>query len=89
MFGQRPPPVAGDKRSIMREVALAYRRADRAAKAEGCLLPEHQRRGYEAARAKYLELDPDAPADRLAAAARVSEMIAYAMAPTRIGFGGS
>ena len=79
MFSQKLPPVSQDKRSIMREVALAYRRAERAAKAEGCLPPEHHRRGYEAARVKYLELDSDAPADWLEAAARVSEMIAYAI----------
>jgi hypothetical protein len=36
-------------------------------------------RAYEAARAKYLELDADAPSDRLEASARVSEMIAFAI----------
>jgi hypothetical protein len=79
MFGQKPPSVPEDKRAIMREVALAYRREGRRATAEGAGPPEMEHRAYEAARSKYLELDPDALADWLEASARVSEMIAFAI----------
>jgi hypothetical protein len=79
MFEQKPPAVPADKRAIMREVALAYRRVGRRATAAGAKPPEVEHRAYEAARAKYLELDPDAPSDRLEASARVSEMIAFAI----------
>ena len=58
MAGPPPPPVADDKRAIMREVALTYRRVGRAAQAEGAKPPEWHRRAYEAGHAKYVELDP-------------------------------
>jgi hypothetical protein len=41
----------------MREVALTYRRETRAAQAEGAKPPEQHHRVYEAAHAKYVELD--------------------------------
>src|ERR1700723_3356724 len=61
MFGIPPPPIPADKRSIMREVALTYRRVGRAAKAAGLSPPEYQSRAVEAALAAYWRLDPDAP----------------------------
>jgi hypothetical protein len=79
MSDQKPSLVPADKHSIMREVALTFRRVGRQATAEGCGPPEVHHRAYEAARAKYLELDADAPSDRLEASARVSEMIAFAI----------
>lgn len=79
MFGPRPEKIAQDKRAIMREVALTYRRIDRAAKAQGASPPEHHAAAYEAAIAAYLRLDPDAPQDRLEASSNVSAMIANAI----------
>jgi hypothetical protein len=79
MAGPPPPEVAEDKRAIMREVALTYRRVDRLAKAEGAKPPEQHHRAYEAAHAKYVELDPDAPADRLDQSRIVTNMIATAI----------
>jgi hypothetical protein len=79
MAGPPPPEVAEDKRDIMREVALTYRRETRAAQAEGAKPPEQHHRAYEAAHAKYVELDPEAPADRLAQSGVVSNMIAHAI----------
>lgn len=79
MYGPRPEKIAPDKRAIMREVALTYRRVDRALKAEGATPPEHHAAAYEAAMAAYLRLDPDAPTDRLEASAIVSTMIAHAI----------
>ena len=54
-------------RAIMREVALSYRRETRAAQTEGAKPPD---RAYEAAHAKYMKLDPDAPPYRRAVAHR-------------------
>jgi hypothetical protein len=74
-----PPEVADDKRDIIREVALTYRRETRAAQVEGAKPPEQHHRAYEAAHAKYVELDPDAPSDRLAGSRIVANMIANAI----------
>ena len=79
MFGPRPEEIAEGKSAIMREVALTYRRVDRARKAEGATPPEQHAAAYEAAMAAYLRLDPDAPADRLEASGIVSTMIAHAI----------
>ena len=79
MFGQRRTTPSEEKRSITRQVALTYRRVARAAQAEGAKPPEWHHRAYEAAMAEYLALDPDAPAERLAASRIVSEMIAFAI----------
>jgi hypothetical protein len=76
MAGAPLSPIANDKRAIMREVALTYRRVDRALKAQGASPPEHHEAAYQAAVDAYLRLDPDAPADRLEAAGIVSLMIA-------------
>jgi hypothetical protein len=76
---RRPPPVGEVPREVMRAVALAYRREDRRAKAEGCRPPEQHRRAYEVAHAMYLRLDPDAPPGRLAASAIVTALIANAI----------
>jgi hypothetical protein len=51
--------VADDKRAIMREVALTYRRETRAAQAEGAKPPEQHHCAFEAAHATYVDLDPD------------------------------
>ena len=75
----RPEPVADDKRNVMREVALAYRRADRAGKRAGLSPPEYNALATTAAMETYLRLDPDAPPDRLAASAMVNRMIALAI----------
>jgi hypothetical protein len=61
----------------MREVALAYRRAGRAAKAEGASPPEYERQAVEAAVAVYRRHDPDS--DRLEAARIALLMIANAI----------
>lgn len=74
-----PPAIPEQKRSILREVALAYRRAYREGKAVGLSPPEYQRRAVDAALAAYLRLDPDAPADRLEASAMANLMIANAI----------
>jgi hypothetical protein len=64
----------------MREVALAYRRANRAARYANCSPPEIERVRDEAAHETYRRLVPDAPADRLAVSAIIIPMIAYAIA---------
>lgn len=79
MYGPRPEKIAPDKRAIMREVALTYRRVGRAEKADGASPPECEHAAYEAAMAAYLRLDPDAPTDRLKASGIVSTMIANAI----------
>jgi hypothetical protein len=79
MFSPRPEKIAEDRQTIMREVALTYRRIDRALKAQGASPPEHHAAAYEAAMAAYRRLDPDAPADRLEASSIVSTMIANAI----------
>jgi hypothetical protein len=43
-----PPPVADDKRTIMREVALTYQRETRASQAEGTRPPKQHHRTHEA-----------------------------------------
>lgn len=79
MFGPPPEKISEDKRAILREVALTYRRVDRALKAQGASPPEHHHAAYEAAVAAYLRLDPDAPKERREASAIVSAMIAHAI----------
>ena len=71
-IGVSPPPVAATDRAILRDVALAYRRARRAG--------DMDRPARDAAIDRYLELRPAAAADRLAASARVGQMIASAVA---------
>jgi hypothetical protein len=73
------PTVPDDKRGIMREIALTYRRTYRQAKAEGCTPPQYQERAVTAAFAAYLRLDPDAPKDRLEASGIANQMIAVAI----------
>jgi hypothetical protein len=79
MAGPPPPEVADDKRAIMREVALTYRRETRAAQAARAKPSEQHHRAYEAAHAKYVELDPEAPSDRLVQSRIVTNMIANAI----------
>ena len=71
-IGFTPPPVAAMDRTILHEVALAYRRARRA----GDLDPNAR----DAAIDRYLERRPGAAQDRLAASARVAHLIANAVA---------
>jgi hypothetical protein len=73
------PPVPEEKRAIMREVALTYRRETRAGIAAGLSPPEHHERAIEAAYAAYRRLDPDAPKDRLEMSHKANVMIANAI----------
>jgi len=66
-----PEHLPAHQRAILREVALAYRRAKRAGMAEhGC---------YEAALATYRRLDPKAAQDQIDASYQVGVMIAAAV----------
>ena len=67
-----PAPIPPADRAILREVALAYRRARRAGDMD---CPAR-----DAAIDRYLELRPDTAQDRVAASARVAQLIANAVA---------
>jgi hypothetical protein len=66
-----PSHFPTEQRSVLRAVALAYRRAYRAGGSQGeC---------HDAALREYRRLCPDAPADDLAASGEVNRMIAAAI----------
>jgi hypothetical protein len=75
----RPVHTPEELRSIQREVALAYRRAGRAAKLEGLAPPEMEATALDAAHATYRRLVPDAPPTRLEVSEIVNVMIANAI----------
>jgi hypothetical protein len=66
-------------RDIAREVALTYRRVGRAGKAAGLSPPEYEEAAVTAAIAKYQELDPTAPREKVEASATALLMIANAI----------
>ena len=66
-----PANFPTERRSVLRTVALAYRRAYRAGGSQGeC---------HDAALREYRRVCPDAPADQLAASREVNRMIAAAI----------
>ena len=56
-----PPPIPEDKRDIMREVALTYRRVRRANVAAGMTIQDAHRLATDACIAAYQRLDASAP----------------------------
>src|SRR6266404_2388668 len=67
----RPPTVTDAEKPLRRHVAMAYRTAREA-------MLSHED-AIDAAEAVYFEAHPEAMADRLAASARVNELIASAI----------
>jgi hypothetical protein len=67
----RPPTVTDAEKPTRRQVAMAYRTAREA-------MLSHES-AIDAAKAIYVEAHPEAVADRLAASARVNELIASAI----------
>src|SRR5258707_8833625 len=67
----RPPTVTDAEKPLRRQVAMAYRTAREA-------MLSHED-AIDAAEAVYFEAHPEALADRLAASARVNELIASAI----------
>jgi hypothetical protein len=67
----RPPTVTEAEKPLRRRVAMAYRTAREA-------MLSHEAAG-DAAEAVYFKAHPEAMADRLAASARVNELIASAI----------
>jgi hypothetical protein len=66
-----PPTVTDAEKPLRRQVAMAYRTAREA-------MLSHEA-AIDAAEAVYFEAHPEAAADRLAASARVNELIASAI----------
>jgi hypothetical protein len=74
-----PSHFPTEQRSVLRAVALAYRRAYRAGASQGeC---------HDAALREYRRLCPDGPADDLAASGEVNRMIAAAINANSKWFG--
>src|SRR5258708_22167124 len=67
----RPPTVTDAEKPLRRQVAMAYRTAREAMLSHEDVI--------DAADAVYFEAHPEAMADRLAASARINEMIASAI----------
>jgi hypothetical protein len=66
-----PGHFSTEQRTVLRAVAVAYRRAYRTGASQG--------QCCDAAMAEYRRLCPDAPADQLAASREVNRMIAAAI----------
>jgi hypothetical protein len=74
----RPPTVTDAEKPLRRQVAMAYRAAREA-------MLSHED-AIDAAEAVYLEAHPESLANRLAASARVNELIASAIQVDRVWF---
>jgi len=66
-----PPTVTKDEKPLRRDVAMAYRAAREAGRT-------HEE-SFDAAEAVYFQARPGAVGDRLAASARINELIASAI----------